>query len=442
MDYIAISIALLNLLVSVVRAWRALLTGRLVAVVWILVVYFSFFLVGLAIDGPFRQHRGFTGDVLLVKADTIRYVCSYVLTYNVLLAFGEIVTWRIFGLRRAKIQWELNPRKTSLTPLLVVFLALLIGGATGYWLIMEGSGYRTYVESRASNWPLVFFWASSPFITISVLQKNYLRAVLASLPFLFFAIYLDVRSFALLSLIPAAIIFYFQALHKIKVRRRKAIPLLVKGVVISAVLLALSAVVMHKKAGDMDTGNAGGLPDAGMVYGMGMAFEMTNRIDEFTGYNSLIKYSLNAINPFLRLFNVEIPTIEDTPVHIAQLIDGVPKDYSAYLHYPALWYTDAYVSFGSGGVWLGLLWGILLSLWERLMLRRTLLIGLFLPFYTWHAYMLVRGAISIATVPFMYSIYIVAAVALTFMLLSSKQRRRYPAGPAPLDEIVVRKVSR
>lgn len=409
MDYAAVSIAILNLALVLTRAWRSLFKRRLIAIVWLLVAYFSFFLVGLALEGEYKHYRGFTGDLLTVRSETIRYICVYVFSCNLLLALSEMLTWKLFGLKSSQISWKLSARDSRIRIANWIFLTLLLAGAVFYWLTMQGSDYRAYVESKSSNWPVVFFWASSPFITLAILQRKYWQGGLAITPFLFFAFYLDIRSFALLSLIPAAIVFYFQLLEKTS--RRKTLPILAKGFVIACVLIGASAVVMHKKSIDMDLRNTGGLPDSGMVYGMGMAFEMTKRIKEYTEFNSLTKYALNTINPFLRLFGVPLPVIKDTPVHIAGLIDGVPSDWPVYFHYPTLWYTDAFVSFGGGGVLLAVFWGVLLSLWERLMLRRTILIALFLPFYTWHAYMLIRGATAVATVPFSYSIYVVIIVA-------------------------------
>lgn len=414
MDYLSISIAAINLTVSVVRLWRALVSRRLIAVVWLLIAYFSLFLVLLAVNGPYGMYRGFIGERVTVKVETIQYVCEYVLIFNILFALSEIGVWKIFGLKRTQIEWRLSTQYPGLSILKMVFLGFLVGGTILYWFTMQGLGYRSYVEFKESNWPIVFLWASSPWIMLNVLQKKYFLGILGIIPFLFFAFYLDIRSFALLSLVPAAIIFYFQSIQETDGRRIKITRLLAKGFVIFGIFVALSTAIMYKKSEDMSAKGGEGLPDAGIVYGMGMAFEMTKRLDVYTGYNSLIKYSLNTINPFLRLFQIETPVIEDTPVYIAFLIDGVPKGWPVYFHYPTLWYADAYVSFGQWGVLLGLLWGLILSLWERLMLKHALLIGLFLPFYVWHAYMLVRGAIAGATVPFTYAIYVVAIVPLVF----------------------------
>ena len=414
MDFLSVAISAINLTFCVVRLWRALVTRRLIAVVWLLTAYFSLFLVLLALDGPYGMYRGFVGERVIVSTETIRYVCEYVLIFNILFAISEISVWKVMGLKRDQIKWQLITRDPRLSLAKMAFLSFLIGGAILYWFTMQGLGYRSYVEFKESNWPIVFLWASSPWITFNVLQKKYFIGIIGTFPFLFFAVYLDIRSFALLSLVPAAIIFYFQSIEGVGGKKIKTTRLLAKGFAIFCIFVALSTAIMHKKSQDMNAKGGEGLPDAGIVYGMGMAFEMTKKLDVYTGYNSLIKYSLNTVSPFLRLFQIETPVIEDTPVHIAFLIDGVPKGWAVYFHYPTLWYSDAYVSFGQSGLILAFLWGLILSLWERLMLKRPILIGLFLPFYVWHAYMLVRGATAGATVPFTYAIYIVIIVALIF----------------------------
>ncbi|MDA8095086.1 MAG: hypothetical protein M0T84_14505 [Betaproteobacteria bacterium] len=412
MDYVAISLAFVNVVLSVIRLWRTLKSRRLIAAIWLLITYFSIFLLGLAFAGPFDHVRGWHHDVVTIHARTIRYMCGYALVFNGLFALAEGGLGWILGLKPSRVAWQIDRNKPGLGVAGLVFLGMMLAGAASYWTEMRGLGYHNYVQYDHSSWSQVFLWASSPFITLSALQRRYLRAALATIPFLVFAVYLDVRSFALLSLVPAAIVFYFQTLAD----RKNFMMLLARSLVVFFLLVGVSAVVMHKKAEDMSAPGARGLPDAGLVYGMGIAFQMTDEVGVHTGYNSLTKYAYNLVNPFLRLFKYKPPKIEDTPVYIARLMEGIPAGWPIYFHFPALWYSDAYVSFGASGVVLGLLWGVVLSAWERLMLGRPELLGLLLPFYTWHGYMLVRGATAIAAVPFMYSAYVALAVGGVFLL--------------------------
>jgi hypothetical protein len=64
------------------------------------------------------------------------------------------------------------------------------------------------------------------------------------------------------------------------------------------------------------------------------------------------------------------------------------------------------------GLWLPILWAGILTVWEAFMLRYPIMVALLLPYYAWHAYMLVRGAPAIATVPFSYAFYVSAFVFL------------------------------
>lgn len=95
--------------------------------------------------------------------------------------------------------------------------------------------------------------------------------------------------------------------------------------------------------------------------------------------------------------------------------DDVPKSFPLRLHYPALWYADAYFAFGKYGLLLAAFWAAVLVGWERLMARNSLIFGLLLPFYSWHAYMLVRGAIAGSSVPISYALYISALTAVIIL---------------------------
>jgi hypothetical protein len=201
------------------------------------------------------------------------------------------------------------------------------------------------------------------------------------------------------------IVFLFQTLGRIRGKRGSGkMKLAVKALLTVALCLGLSLVVTYLKTGRVK------LPDAGIPHGMNIAVEETLRLEEYTRWNSLHKYGLNIITPFTKLLDkladVKMPEIIDTPVHIAFLVDGVPKREKKYYHYPTLVYADAYVSFGRWGVVLGLFWGGIITLAECLLRRNAMALAIALPFYTWHLYMVIRGATAIASSPLSYAPYI------------------------------------
>jgi hypothetical protein len=435
---VAVIIAVINLILCVGMSLRAFVQRRLLVLPWALVAYFSILLVPMAYGGGYRKYRGFSGDFVSVSSETVLAVCTYVLAFNLLVFIGAEVVWRLLGGRRIEFSWTIKKANFQLAVVeFLLALCLLVGGGL-FWVKMGALGYREYVEFKfqGANWPLVFLWASAPLTSMLAMQRRYGWALVACMPFLYFAYHLNVRSFALLSLIPVASVFYIQrsgAERKLAGRSRSIV---IGGMVFLGLVLISSAISVKK------TGHGSALPDSGLVYGVGLVFEAHEHGEGDQGFNSLRKYALNLGSPFLKLAGkltgYHEPQIEDTPVYIARLIDGVPKNHGVYYHYPALWYSDAYVSFGNFGLLLGLLWGGVLAVIERAVARRSLLAALVLPFYTWHAYMLVRGAVAIATVPISYAFY-VALLIFSIALwplhgrASSKYRRRVELDSNPLN---------
>jgi len=396
-----------NFLFCVQRLVMAFKSRRLSALVWALAAYFSFFFIFVILDGPFSKYRGFTGDTLYVRQHHIDYACYYITFFHLIFAVSERVVWKFLGVFPDRITWELPRYDRRLSAMRGIFFALLAVGGVLYWWQMRSLGYRDYVEYAGSNWSMVFLWASSPFITISMMQRRYWSAVLAAVPFVIFAVMLHVRSFALLSAIPAVMIGYVHLWGHYQ-NKRRLFSMVLAACILSGGLLGLSAVIMYQKGGHLK------LPDSDMVYGTAIIIAATKHAEHHTGFNSLEGYGLNFVNPFFRLFGIERPKLIDTPVYMASLVDGVPKDWPVYYHYPTLWYADSFISFGGKGLVLAAFWALILTIWEVVILRYPAMIALMLPYYSWHTYMLIRGTPAIASVPFSYAFYISAMVLFAF----------------------------
>ncbi len=400
-------IAIANSMFCLWRLYVAVKQGRLSAVVWTLAAYFSVLFIPVVVGGPFDNHRGFTGETFTIKQKTIAFTVYYVAAFHVLFAFTEAFAWKFIGISPVRIAWSLPRKHGGLFLIRGIFLVFLCAGGFLYWLKMRDLGYRDYVEYAGSNWPVIFLWASSPFITISMMQRRYWSAFFAGMPFMLFALMLHIRSFALLSLIPAAVIAYFHLLTD-NLHRHRLFTFTLKAGILLGLLLVLSAVIIHQKGGKIS------LPDSEMPYGTAIVIEAMKLDGVYTGFNSLTIYGLNIINPLIRLLDIQRPRMVDSPVYMAFLIDGVPENSSVYFHYPTLWYGDAYVSFGTNGLMLAALWAIVLTGWEAIMLRYPARIALMLPFYMWHTYMLIRGAPGIATTPVSYAVYISMLIFILF----------------------------
>ncbi len=410
-------VALGNFIFCIIRTLWAVKKRRLIAVGWLLITYHSFFLLFLVMEGPFVRYKGFTGDFISITGSTINEVCIFAMLFNLVFALSEAIVFALFKPPRPLV-WTLPKGDSAVTQMILVYGVFLIVGASQYGLKMYGLGYRDYVEYAGSNWSVVFFWAGAPVVTLLMLQKRYMWALVAVVPFLVMAFYLHIRSFLLLSLIPAAIILMAQQFGKESPAR--AIRKFTLALLTIVALSVTSGVIMQQKTGKAD------LPDSGLVYGMSIVFDAETRHPQWFGFNSLVKYGLNLINPFVKVATAlgwasKPPDIIDTPVYMANQVDGVPLNSGVYFHYPTLWYSDAYVSFAWYGLWLAVLWGAVMSLFESIVMRSTLHLALLLPFFSWHTYTLIRGAIAGATVPFAYSFYLVLLVAvIVFVLNSSK----------------------
>jgi hypothetical protein len=424
-----------NVVLCLLALWFCVKRRMVSSIIWFMNAYFAWFLVLMASNGQYSRTRGFTAELISVKQSTIDFLAGYALIFNCVFAVGFGVVWFVFrGKGQANSSaWSRKGGGSQIGAMSAIFLAFLVVGGALYWWKMRGIGYRGYVEFQfqGSNWPLVFLWASSPFISLMALKRRYVWALGGAAPFLFFAWHLNVRSFALLSLVPLVLIYFFQRSEDGGASKRSSLWMFLRGLPIIVVLLAASIVITYNKqarlTGVPDEGQLTGLPDAGLVYGAGLVFESLQHVHYRLEFNSLKKYAVNVAGPFVKIAEktLGIPPIvvEDTPVYMARLIDGVPKGFPIYHHYPVLWYSDALISFGNMGLCLALFWGVLAAFWERIMLWRTGLLGVLLPFYCWHMYMLIRGATAVAAAPLTYSAYVALIVYFLFARLETVRNR-------------------
>jgi hypothetical protein len=421
MALIPVTIALLNLLLSLGRLYATFSQRRLIATVWFLISYFSFFELLLVFHGPFSHLSGMYGKMIYVNYDTIEYVSGYVLVCNILFAVSEMVVWRLFGRRCTDETWRV-PRNFRLANAFRYIMApVLIVSVAWYAIKMRGLGYAGYVGFKESNWPAVFTGASTPLISVCMMQRRYFWAMVATIPFIWFIFQMSIRSFALMSLIPVAAIVVYQRATAAESSKGGRAKFMIVAAGILSLLLCLGGLVSFFKSGHFE------FPDAGLPQGMNVAVKQAAALKSYTGWNSLEIYGTNIISPFYRLFNVKIPRIISTPEHIAWLLEGVPPGGFSFFHFPMLWYSDAFVSFGAAGVFLGILWGVLISLAEAIMYRSSMLLAVLLPYYVWHWYMVCRGATDIATVQTAYCLYITIFFFMFARLFSA-------GGPAPRRE--------
>lgn len=392
-----IALAVISGALCVWRAVAAIRAKRISAIFWMLIAYFSLFFIPVAATEELRIWRGFLSEAIRVPHSVIHKAMLYVLAFNILLAATDIVVALIFRNQRASVSpWEHDASARGWTLVQNVLWAYWLVGGSWYLWQTKGWSYTSYVEG--TSWAAVFLWASSPLIVLLSLQRRWALAFMACVPFLYCALHLAVRSFALLSIVPLMVVGFYQVLSRQGAGFMSRH--LVRYIVLAGGTLTALSIGISQFKNKLIT-----LPDSYMPFGVAQVMAMTDRLHESTGFSSLQLYGWNYISPFARLFGSSKPHIVDTPAIIARMLEGVPPDWPAYFHYPALIWSDAYLSFGWWGLVLAPLWMLVIALWEFGMRRSQRMLVLLLPYFTWHCYMLARGAVAIASVPVSYALY-------------------------------------
>ncbi|MCB1631108.1 MAG: hypothetical protein H7A12_14710 [Pseudomonadales bacterium] len=414
-----LTIALSNAALTTVFLVMAISARRLVAIPLLLMSYFSWLFVLPAYNGEVSWVQGFTGVRYRAGYGDILNTLLFAAGFNVLFGVIDILLSRLVA-KRSEVDWVLPSHGRVPQVTLIILAVYWVFGVVMYYQSSRGLGYRDYVEGQ-SNWPLVFLWASAPLIVFLSIAGRYILAGACVLPFLLFAFQFQVRSFALLSLVPFAFVVVMRsALRARQVIGRMRVALV--AVAAGLLLMATSSLVKYTVSGRIS------LPDAGMPYGVVQAMAMVDRERVRLGADALFLYGYNYVSPLLKLTGVAKPGIVDPPVRIAQLLDGVPRGWPVYFHYPTLVWSDAYIAWGFAGVFMGAFWAVVFAGWALALRANRLLAALTFPFYIWHSYMVVRGATAIASVPLSYAAYLSLAALLFGMVLTAWVRQE-PLNP-------------
>jgi hypothetical protein len=392
-------LALLNVGFCLWRLVATMRRGRLMALVWFLMTYFACFFIPVALTDHISFTRGFYSEAETADHGTIHNVLLFVIMFDFLFAVAEHLCWWCLNRREGmRLTWKVEMSDAQWELLLVVFgLYWVVGGAWWFWQT-RGSGYREYVEG--ASWGSVIFWASSPVIVLAAMRRRWWLVTILCIPYLFFCVHLQVRSFALLSVVPVVVVELYRRAGSSASLRRASGRVIRYAIVAGALLVSLSVIIAAYRKAPVE------LPDSKMPFGVVETVAMVDRYHRHVGWDGLTLYAVHYINPFMKLLHVKLPDSQDTPTVIAQLLDGVPDDWPVLFHYPALIWADAYISFDWYGLWMAVLWAAVCCLWEFLMRRSGVLLALLLPYFCWHTYMLVRGAVAVASVPESYSLYL------------------------------------
>ena len=395
-------LAVFNLALAVTRLYFCVKAARLMAIVWFLITYFMVFFIPVSVASPFTHERKFHGERIPIDQTDFLFALAYVAAFNLIFLVTELMCSHLFRVKGIGNSIDENLKRRFMPAVIAAMTTMWLVSSVLYFYGTIGFTYHNYVESVVS-WPIVFFWASAPLASILALRKNYLVAAVVCLPYLYFASVLNVRSFALLTVIPVLVIFLAQQSLGVKSLSVKLTRMVWSMSIAGGLALMISVVALTGKNAGANTQI---LPDSGMPFGTVIMLKLVEKYHISTGFDALELYSKNLINPFMRLFGVKPSATLDPPAVMAQLFEGYDKgDVSNYFHYPTLWYTDAYIAFGLAGLFMPILWGFVLAAWEKCITLNPGWLALFFPAWCWHAYMLVRGATSGAAMPFNYAVY-------------------------------------
>lgn len=373
----------------------------LLSFVWIIITYYALFIL-ISSFGEIVNEQGYVGTIIKTSEYTKEVVAMFVLSFNILFHVSMVVfgyVWKYLRIDRLK----LNKIERYDIAFYVMSFYVIVGGGF-YYLQMSGKDYFDYVTMSESAWSQAFLWAGSPAILYFAHRGKYMTSLLLCIPFVVFVLQLKVRSFALLSVVPF-IIYMLQ--------NRQQSNALIRNIISSASFILIVYLFLFLRESNT-------LPDAFLPVYMNTVFEAHESFLKVEGLPGINAYLLNMIRPFLIILGVSDYNYYDTPFYLASIITGSENTVN---HFPSLWYTDAYVNYGYIGVTLSILFGFIISLMTVFVRSGYTAYCLFLPYYVWHNYLLIRGAVTIATVPFSYSLYLSAIpiVAIWFYLkLKSK----------------------
>lgn len=408
-----------NIYLCITQIRRALRERSLSAFVWVFLCYFAVLSpFELILRSPFLE--GYSGyERVFEDADYLRAM-AFMFSANVCLALGYSLGGEGPGERLSN--YAVSSRNHFYRMAMPLLLAAYVAGFFLFFKTAGGMGYTEFVEYQGSNWGLVLVYLSSPAICLLSMRKRYGLAAVMALPYVYFSVVLQVRSFFVFSLLPIVVIYYLDnkpASLGLTLSRR--------GIGFFAVLVGLllaNFVVTQNKTGQIS------LPEQQLLRNF---IQVSARIAEdggFTGFDSTIRLLYGVIAPLGAIFNYQPALPDDVQVYFARLIFGA-STLSGYFHYPSLWYADAYASFG----WLGALVGLAIGGWlrvaEKAISFSKISFSLFLPFYIWNVYMILRGAMGNSVAAISYPLYMAA---LLYLLLIIALLVRGPISRAKIIE--------
>lgn len=412
-------VILFNIVLCIRELIKSHRRKELTVMVWLLILYFSIVTL-YSINSTKEHYFGWTNRLMIISNDDHVEVALYMLVSNILLSLGYKIARLLIQLPMSPKGYYIAKNNEMANWLIIFYSALLLLGATLYYLTSAGMSYTDFVEYKGSNWGLVFLYVSASLIPILLLQKKTIPAILVAAIFVFFAVSLTIRSFFLYSLFTAIATIYFAINTKGDNFRKFLFKPQVLIIILTGVVFI--GIISTKRESNE------ALPEQIVVDSMIALITIISNSEIYTDIDSIKHFLWGFIAPFSKSLGIEKPIAQDVQEYFAGLLFGYTNS-DTFRHYPSLWYSDSYSSFGWYGILFGLVWAPLLYMFEYLIRTSKLALAIFMPVYIWFVYMLIRGAIGISFLAISYPTYINIAIyifmPLFFMAIKGIDQKKY-----------------
>lgn len=397
MYFICLLLALINLIFCWSRVIGSHKNKRIFVFIWVMLLYFSILMI-VSLHGELRFTEGFSGNVVEYSYRDVAYIYLFVLAGNFFIAVGQLLSEKTVKLSSFSFA-VIGKRNVVAVTLTWVLLVLFLIGALLFYKQSQGIGYAGFVEYEGSNWGLVLLYSSSSLICILLMRGKYVAAAAVVSVFVYFAIVLQIRSFFIFSIFVVLSILYLKYWDGTLVVNGRRNGFKAIAFIILLLMLSINFVISYAKTGEFV------FPESGLVNLMiHVIYKLSNGY-ELTGFDSIERFLYGLYKPIAAVVGYAPNLSEDVQVYFSRLVFGF-ESWDVFFHYPSLWYSDAYSSFGFWGVLFGLFWGYWFSTLEKIIRCNKVIFSLFLPLFLWNMYMVMRGAVGNSTAAISYAIYI------------------------------------
>lgn len=378
---VAGSVPVINLLFAAFMAARAVRASRALALYWLLASYFAFAIVADAVQAPFGSAAGFVPVV--VTPEMVTTISWFVLGCNVCFAIGEAISRWLVPAKESRLP-VMSGRDRRASDLLWFYLAAWAIGTAFYLPDVIGLAYSDFVSDDRWLLSRQIFMCGMPLAPLAVLTGRYWLAALPLTTTLVIVLATHVRDPLLYSAFPLLLIGLLAPWSERTRVRRRLIPI-AAGV---AMMIGFGSYVMFLRSGHVN------LPEFDLTRGMYLVVDRVDHGVEKTGLDSLeIALKSVAWPLYNRHLMPDYSLPDDPPYYVGEIVTAFHAR-GLRFHAPVLWYADMYLSMSWLGMVQGVVWGLVLGLWEALARRNSVVWAVLLPFFTWTVYMFTRGVVG------------------------------------------------